>query len=90
MVSTDGSRVDRTMLVEIQRYLMDAVVSDISARPPALIIVDTRRDKPYFGGMEFDYIDFFKTDPRFAEIWRHYERLDDYEGFAVFIHRNGH
>jgi len=90
IVGTDGTEVDRTILGEIRRYLVDAVVADISARPPAIIIVDARRDKPYFGGMEFDYIEFFLTDSRFAEIWRHYERLEEYEGFTVFVHRNGH
>lgn len=90
MVGSNGAQVDGTILAEIKRYLIDAVVSDISARPPALIIVDTRRDKPYFGGMEFDYVNFFKTDPRFAEIWPHYKRLGEYVGFTVFIHQNGH
>jgi len=89
IADVNGQEADRKLLGEIHRYLVDAVVADLSAKPPALIIVDARSDKPYFDGLDFDYIPFFMTDARFAEIWRHYQPLARYEGFVIFVRRNG-
>lgn len=36
---------------------------------PELVFVDEREYKSYFGGLTFDYIDFMKADPVFADAW---------------------
>jgi hypothetical protein len=83
-LTADTPAEQRALLDEIERFLIDAVVADFDARPPALVIVDVRREKHYFGDLELDYIDYFTADPRFAAIWSHYapiERLGNYQVF---------
>jgi hypothetical protein len=75
---------ESALLDEIQRFVVDAVVSDFEARPPALVIVDVRRDKHYFGDLELDYIDYFTADPRFAAIWSRYEPIERLGNYRIF------
>jgi hypothetical protein len=71
-------------LREVERYSRDAVVDDLTRWPPALIMVDDRRDKSYFGGLEFDYLEFYSADPRFAEILSRYEKIDRVGDYDVY------
>jgi hypothetical protein len=76
-------------LAEIERYLVEAVVADFSRYRPALVFVDRRRDKPYFGGLAFDYLEFFSADRRFAEIWTQYEPLETSGSYWIYKRRSG-
>ena len=40
-------------LKEIKRFVINAIVSDLIQRPPALIIVDVNNHKSHFQGLEF-------------------------------------
>ncbi|MFP6742696.1 MAG: hypothetical protein VCD33_13910 [Alphaproteobacteria bacterium] len=71
-------------LRKIERYTIDTVVADLTALPPAVILLDERRDKPWYGGIDFDFIAFFSTDPRFVDIWRNYERIAVVEEFHIY------
>ncbi|MEE2981246.1 MAG: hypothetical protein VYA71_06855 [Pseudomonadota bacterium] len=75
-------------LRDIERYTIDTVVADLTAKPPAVILLDERRDKPWYGGIDFDFIAFFSTDPRFVEIWRNYEPIAVVEEFHIYRRRN--
>ena len=69
----------------LKRYTLDAVVEDLRAGDPGLIVVDRRPD-PRFKSLEFDYVAFFTQDPRFAAIWanyRHAERVES-EGIGPY------
>ena len=86
--STEPISADRRALLdEIERFLIDAVVSDLSKQPPAVVIVDVRKEKSYFGGLQFDYLAYFSRDPRFAEIWSHYELLADFGTYHLYKRR---
>jgi hypothetical protein len=74
---------------DIERYTIDTVVADLTATPPAVILLDERRDKPWYGGIDFDFIAFFSTDPRFVAIWRNYERVAVVEEFHVYRRVDG-
>jgi hypothetical protein len=80
---------DRVRLAEIERYLVDAVVADFRRYRPTLVFVDMRRDKPYFGGLAFDYLAFFSADARFAAIWSRYEPLATTGSYWVYKRRPG-
>jgi hypothetical protein len=80
---------ERALLGEIRQFVVDAVVSDFETRPPALVIVDVRRDKHYFGGLELDYIGYFTADPRFAAIWSRYEPIRELGNYRIFKLRAG-
>lgn len=71
-------------LRDIERYTIDMVVADLTAKPPALILLDEQREKLYYGGIDFDFIEFFSTDPRFVAIWRDYERIAVVDEFHVY------
>ncbi|MCG8358505.1 MAG: hypothetical protein MI920_23305 [Kiloniellales bacterium] len=75
---------DSPRLRDVERFLRDSVVEDLMRDPPALVLVDDRPQKSYFGGIDFDYLDYFLADPRFAEIWSGYEKLTRIGGIDVF------
>ena len=72
---------------EIEQFMRDAVVEDLTRQPPALIFVDVARYKVYFGDRDFDYISYFSADPRFATIWTGYQPLTRAGHFLVFRQR---
>jgi hypothetical protein len=74
-------------LEEIRRYINDSVIEDLAKSRPALIIVDERAQKPYFGEMPFDYLGYFGMDQRFREIWSSYERIAEWEDFEIYVDR---
>lgn len=79
-----GQEERRAILEDIERFSTDAVLTDITKQSPALIIVDIREHKSYFGDLEFDYIDYFSTNVKFATLWSKYQHLVDVQGFAVY------
>ena len=78
----DAAEVDR-----LERYVTDAVVEDMTRRPPAVVLVDVRPDKQYTGGRPLDYLAFFGRDPRFQRLWRDYERVAAWPQFHVYLRR---
>ena len=68
----------------IERFLREAVVEDLTKRPPALVFVDVARTKLRFGTRDFDYIRYFSADPRFAALWAGYEEIARVGEFLVF------
>lgn len=74
----------RPILDKIERYAVQAVVTDFTRRPPDLVFVDMRDDKPYFGGVRFDYVAYFSRDPRFRTIWSRYVRIKRLGEFDVY------
>jgi hypothetical protein len=69
---------------DLERYLIDAVVSDLRGELPALLIVDVTPLKPSFGGRPFDYLEYFSRDSRFAALMRDYEPLTTLGKFRVY------
>ncbi len=58
-----------------ERALFQSIVAELIATPPVVVAVDSRRMKPGFGVLSFDFIDYFSRDPRFAELWKSYALL---------------
>lgn len=74
-------------LDRIEAYLRDAVAEDFTRNRPALVLIDDRARKSYFGALDFDYLDFFGREPRFAAIWANYAEIDRIGDFRVFVRR---
>jgi hypothetical protein len=70
-----GNAVDHRGLEEIERFTIDAVIEDLQANRPEIVLVD--RDNPYFDEPGFDYIGYFDRDPRFHALWRNYVKADE-------------
>jgi hypothetical protein len=72
-----------------ERYLREAVVSDLEASDPKLIIVLRHaRDIPENGLRRLDYLTYFRQDPRFADRMDRYQWLADVGEFTVFERLN--
>ncbi len=57
---------------ENERFFHEIIIKDLQRLPDA-IIIDESPLKPGFFKMRFDYLHYFMQDPRFREIWSHYE-----------------
>jgi len=69
---------------EIEQFVRDAVVADLTRQPPTLVFIDVAKRKAYFGDHDFDYISYFSTDSRFTAIWEHYQPITQIGHFLVF------
>jgi hypothetical protein len=78
---------DTALLDEIEQFTRDAVVADLTRQPPDLVIVDNRAKKSYFGDLDFDYLEFFLEDPRFARIWAGYAWITDEGDYRLYRRR---
>lgn len=75
--AADASDSDiRQRLKTVERFTIDAVIGDLTANRPDIVLVDL--DNPYFDGPPFDYIGYFERDPRFRELWRGYVKVEEF------------
>ena len=58
-----------------ERYLVDSLNQDVTLHPPQLIIIETGDQKEEFRNGDFDYLDYFLRDPRFAQFFSKYKKL---------------
>ena len=71
-----------------ERYVFDAIVNDLTSTPPRLMIVDAGHPKHgwihEFGDRQFDYIEYFQRDLRFARMLDDYEMLPSVGRYQIF------
>lgn len=72
---------------EHERFLLDAVVADLRATPPQLLIVQERGPKQVFRDSSFDYLEYFGRDARFAAIFAQYQPLTDVGPYRIYERR---
>ncbi|SMQ69673.1 hypothetical protein SAMN06297468_1860 [Altererythrobacter xiamenensis] len=65
----------------------DANTEDFLRNRPDYVFADERKNKSYFGGLAFNYIDFMKDDPRFAQAWSNCRRIGAVERFQYGVWR---
>jgi len=68
----------------LERYALDALMADMAANRPELIVVDAGKWKFAFGRTDFDHLAYFLRDPRFAAMFSEYEFLANVAVFQVF------
>jgi len=83
--SAAPARLTPGRLDALERYLVGAVVEDLSLHQPELIFVDRRRMLPGYGGFELDILEFFKRDPEFARIWSGYRLAGDIPPYTIAL-----
>ena len=84
-VYRDSSRPrPREAMDTTEKYLVDSLVADTEHSPPALVIVETGNTKPGFEGRDFDFLDYFLHDARFARIWEQYRFLEEVGNYRIF------
>ncbi len=82
-----GETANAGLLDEMEAFTRNAVVADLSAGRPEVVIVDHREQKSYFGGAPFDYLDYFGQDRRFQQLWTDYVWVAEEAGFDVYRRR---
>ncbi len=70
-----------------ERYLVDSLNQDVDLHPPQLIIVETGDSKDAFGEIDYDYLDYFLHDPRFAQFFSKYEKLAVITRYTLYRRR---
>jgi hypothetical protein len=55
-----------------ERDVLQTISEDFAADPPKLVVIDAIPGIPLCG-REFDFLEYFKRDPRFAGTWSRYE-----------------
>jgi hypothetical protein len=70
-----------------ERYLVDSLNQDVDLHPPQLIVVETGDQKEGFRNGDFDYLDYFLRDPRFAEFFSKYEKLAVITRYTLYRRR---
>ena len=68
-----------------ERALRLALVGRFLLSEPDLVAVFRGSGRPTIGGSEFSYLDYYLSDPAFAEAWRGYAlhgRIGDYDLYA--------
>ncbi|WP_265529246.1 hypothetical protein [Sphingomicrobium marinum] len=60
------------------------MIEDFVQFEPQIVFIDERKSKDYFGGQDFNYLDFLAQDKRFEAIWSRYDELDRGAGYSVW------
>ena len=68
----------------LERTFVGAVVDDLAAHPPRLLIVDRSPRKQALEGRAFDYVEYFSLSPRFASLFSRYRRVGAVGPFDVY------
>ena len=71
-----------------ERFVFDAIVSDLIRTPPEIVIIDAGSPKHGWiqpgGDGGFDYLAYFGRDPRFSAMFEAYRELTQVARFRVF------
>jgi hypothetical protein len=70
-----------------ERYLLDSLIQDVAIHPPQLIIVETGGQKEGFLNGDFDYLDYFLREPRFAQFFAKYEKVAVITQYTLYRRR---
>jgi len=74
----------RDEMSELERFQMDAVIEDLEAAPPTLLIVDNHPHKQAWGPSDFQFLAYFRRDPRFAALLRQYRPVERIGTFQIY------
>jgi len=75
---------DRDEMTELERFQIDAVIEDLEAAPPKLLIVDQSASKQAWGRTGFEFLPYFRRDPRFSDFFWQYRRVDAVGPFRIY------
>jgi hypothetical protein len=71
----------------VERFVFDAVIADLTANRPTLLIVDGTPPGNVLHG--FDYLLYFAQDPRFRTLLSGYHELPPISGYRIFQRNDG-
>ena len=68
----------------LERSFLEKLISDIIKASPAVVIVDCTARLQGFGKTNFQYLEYFSQEPRFASFWKDYVFLTSVDTYMVF------
>jgi hypothetical protein len=75
---------DPALLAFAQNKARDATMRDIEQKPD-LVLVDVGKIRHAIGRIPFDFLGFYLEDPKFRQLWSHYEKMPDAPpGYAAY------
>lgn len=67
-----------------ENLLFRSIAADIVRHRPALVVVQDAAREGAFRGVAFDYLDYFRRDPRFSVEWQSYRLLTQIDGVRMY------
>jgi hypothetical protein len=67
-----------------ERTLFQTVATEFAADPPKVVAIDQVPGIPTCGGKDFDLLEYFKRDPRFAGTWSRYTSFAESSGLDLY------
>jgi hypothetical protein len=67
-----------------ERNAREFILHDLAAKPD-LVIVDTDSARHTVSRDDFDFLAFYREDPRFRAAWSHYREVKPIFGFRLFV-----
>ncbi|MBM3567696.1 MAG: hypothetical protein FJX46_02965 [Alphaproteobacteria bacterium] len=71
-----------------EAFAYEAVIADFLKFRPKLVILDTFPGIPRCLARPFNYLDYFARDARFAEGFKAYEQIDQFDRYVVYRRRS--
>lgn len=68
----------------LERSFLEQVLSDIIKASPAIVIFDCAPRLQGFGKTNFQYLEYFSQEPRFASFWKDYVYITTVDTYKVF------
>jgi hypothetical protein len=68
----------------LERSFLEKVISDVIKASPAIVIFDCAPKQQGFGKTNFQYLEYFSQEPRFASFWKDYVFLTSVDTYKVF------
>ena len=72
-----------------ERFYHEIILDDFTSNPPEVVIVSTGLRHRAMPGMRFDILRNYSTDPRFRELWSHYQPFLTSPEFTFFLRHDG-
>jgi hypothetical protein len=79
---------DVTQMKPAEHVMLDAVLEGFDKYRPPLVVIDEIAGIPYCGGKDFDLLEYFSRDPRFAADMANYELLRTYDRYLIYKRRD--
>ena len=74
---------------DTEKMIFDSVSEDFANGKADLLIADQIAGMPRCQGKLFDYVEYFQQNPVFAEAFKNYEFLMDYDRYKIYRRKKG-
>ncbi|HEX6604787.1 MAG TPA: hypothetical protein VF027_07905, partial [Sphingomicrobium sp.] len=72
----------------VEQHARDFIMHDLGAKP-TLVLIDTDSRGHTRGPADFDFLAFYKEDPKFRAEWAAYREIEPIDHFRQFVRESG-